>query len=59
MNTHTEDVAKTAPTQELGRPRKATEWRDRLRALQDRVLAFLPTGDEADNGFYDDLSGEP
>jgi antitoxin VapB len=42
---------------ELRRIEVAQPLRERLRPLQDRVLARPATGLEADKDFYDDLSG--
>ena len=52
------DAVKLALENELRRTDKALSLRERLRPLQDRVLARPPTGLEADKEFYDDLSGD-
>jgi antitoxin VapB len=44
---------------ELGRIEKSQPLRERLRNLQDRLLARPATGLEADKDFYDDLSTPP
>lgn len=53
------DAVKQALQNELHRLDQALPLRDRLRSLQDRVLARPATGLEADKSFYDTLSGEP
>lgn len=53
------EVVKQALENELRRLDEALPLRERLRPLQDRVLARPATGLEADKTFYDDLSGEP
>ena len=50
-------AVRTALRNELERVEKAVPLRQRLRALQDRVLSHPPTGLEADKAFYDSLSG--
>jgi len=57
--TNKTDAVKLALRNELQRNRDAIPLRDRLRKLQDRVLAAPSTGDEADKRFYDALSGDP
>jgi antitoxin VapB len=57
--TNKTDAVKLALRNELQRNRDAIPLRDRLRKLQDRVLAAPSTGDEADKTFYDALSGDP
>jgi antitoxin VapB len=42
---------------EIERMDRGVPLRQRVGALQDRVLARPPTGLEADKGFYDALSG--
>jgi antitoxin VapB len=44
---------------ELRRLDEAVPLRDRLRPLQERILARPATGLEADKSFYDELSGNP
>ena len=51
------DAVKVALENELRRIDEAQPLRERLRTLQDRVLARTPTGLEADQAFYDALSG--
>jgi antitoxin VapB len=53
------DAVKLALQNELRRLDAALPLKERLRPLQDRVLARPTTGREADKAFYDDLSGEP
>jgi antitoxin VapB len=53
------DAVKLALENELRRLDEAVPLRDRLRPLQDRVLARPATGLEADKSFYDHLSGNP
>jgi antitoxin VapB len=52
------DAVKLALQNELRRLDEAMPLRERLRSLQERVLARPATGDEADKAFYDDLSGD-
>ena len=52
------DAVKQALENELRRLDQALPLRERLRPLQDRVMARPATGLEADKAFYDDLSGE-
>lgn len=51
------EAVKFALENELRRLEKSQPLRERLRALQNRVLAWHATGLEADKDFYDDLSG--
>ena len=51
------EAVKLALENELRRIEKSQPLRERLRPLQDRVLARPATGLEADKDFYDDLSG--
>jgi antitoxin VapB len=53
------EAVRTALENELQRLDKAIPLRERLRALQERVLLRPPTGLEADKAFYDELSGNP
>ena len=53
------DVVRLALENELRRLDEALPLRERLRPLQDRVMARPATGLEADKAFYDDLSGDP
>ena len=57
--THTNktDAVRIALEHELRRLDEAVPLRERLRALQERVLSRPTTGLEADKAFYDDLSG--
>ena len=59
--THTTktEAVKTALENELQRLDKAIPLRERLRALQERVLRRPATGLEADKAFYDEISGDP
>ena len=52
------EAVKMALENELRRLDVSEPLRERLRPLQERVLARPPTGLEADKAFYDDLSGE-
>lgn len=53
------DAVRQALENELLRLDQALPLRERLRSLQDRVMARPATGLEADKAFYDDLAGEP
>jgi antitoxin VapB len=53
------DAVKLALENELRRMDEALPLRDRLRPLQDRVLARPATGLDADKAFYDEVSGHP
>ena len=52
------EAVKLALENELRRLDQALPLRERLRPLQQRVLAGPATGLEADKAFYDELSGE-
>jgi antitoxin VapB len=52
------DAVKLALENELRRIEEALPLRERLRPLQDRVLARPATGLEADKAFYDEVSGD-
>ena len=52
------DAVKMALENELRRIEEALPLRERLRSLQNRVLARPATGSEADKAFYDELSGD-
>ena len=52
------EAVKLALENELRRIEAAVPLRERLRPLQDRVLARPTTGLEADKAFFDALSGE-
>ena len=52
------EAVKLALENELRRIEQAMPLRERLRPLQDRVLARPATGLEADKAFFDALSGE-
>lgn len=52
------EAVKLALENELRRMDDALPLRERLRPLQDRVLARPATGLEADKDFYDELSGD-
>ena len=52
------DAVKLALEHELRRLDQALPLRERLRPIQDRVLARPATGLAADKAFYDELSGE-
>jgi antitoxin VapB len=53
------EAVKLALQNELRRIDQARPLRERLRPIQDRILARPATGLEADKEFYDALSGEP
>ena len=53
------DAVRQALENELLRLDQALPLRERVRPLQDRVMARPATGLEADKAFYDDLGGEP
>ena len=52
------DAVRHALENELRRLDQKLPLRERLRSLQERVMARPATGLEADKAFYDDLSGE-
>jgi antitoxin VapB len=52
-------AVKLALEHELQRLDEVLPLRERLRPLQDRVMARPATGGEADKAFYDALSGNP
>ncbi|MGH7103185.1 MAG: type II toxin-antitoxin system VapB family antitoxin [Acetobacteraceae bacterium] len=52
------EAVKRALENELSRIEQTVPLRERLRPLQDRVLARPATGLEADKAFYDELSGD-
>jgi antitoxin VapB len=52
------DAVRMALENELRRLDAAIPLRDRLRPLQERILARPATGLEADKAFYDELSGD-
>lgn len=52
------DAVKLALENELRRLDAAVPLRQRLRPLQERVLARPATGRNADKAFYDELSGD-
>jgi antitoxin VapB len=52
-------AVKLALEHELQRLDEALPLRERLRPLQERVMARPATGLEADTAFYDQLSGNP
>ena len=51
------DAVRVALEHELQRLDEAVPLRERLRALQSRVMSRPATGLEADKAFYDELSG--
>ena len=59
QHTSKTEAVRTALENELQRLDKAIPLRERLRALQERVLRRPATGLEADKAFYDELSGDP
>ena len=52
------EAVRRALQNELRRLDAALPLRERLRPVQDRVIARPPTGQEADKAFYDGLSGD-
>ena len=52
------DAVRLALEEELRRISEAIPLRERLRPLQKRIMSRPPTGLEADNAFFDDLSGD-
>ena len=57
MHVNKTDAVRQALENELSRLDQALPLRERLRPLQDRVMARPATGLEADKAFYDTLSG--
>jgi antitoxin VapB len=53
------EAVKLALENELRRLDEAVPLKERLRPLQQRILARPSTGLEADKAFYDDLNGDP
>lgn len=53
------DAVRLALESELRRLDEAIPLRERLRPIQNRILARPATGLDADKAFYDDLSGDP
>jgi len=53
------EAVRLALENELRRLDDALSLKERLRLLQDRVMARPATGYDADKAFYDELSGEP
>jgi len=53
------EAVRIALENELRRLDEAIPLRERLKPLQDRILAHPATGLDADKAFYDDLSGDP
>ena len=52
------DAVRLALKGELRRTMEAVPLAERVKILQDRILAYPPTGEEADKAFYDTLSGD-
>ncbi len=52
------DAVKLALQSELRRAVESVPLRERIRPLQDRILARPATGEQADKEFYDALSGD-
>ena len=52
-------AAKRAVENELRRLDQSVKLAERLRPIQDRILAHPATGLEADKEFYDSLCGDP
>ena len=53
------EAVRLALENELHRLDDALSLKERLRLLQDRVMARPATGYDADKAFYDELNGEP
>lgn len=53
------EAVKLALENELRRIDQAKPLRERLRPLQERILARPATGQSADKAFYDEFSGDP
>jgi antitoxin VapB len=53
------DAVRLALQNELRRLDEAVPLRERIRTIQQRILARPETGLEADKAFYDALSGNP
>ncbi|HEY7576401.1 MAG TPA: type II toxin-antitoxin system VapB family antitoxin [Acetobacteraceae bacterium] len=58
MHTTKTAAVKHALRSEIERMDRGVPLRQRVRALQERVLARPPTGLDADKAFYDALSGQ-
>jgi antitoxin VapB len=52
------EAVKLAVREQLKRDNAAIPLWERLKPIQDRVLAHPPTGLEADKAFFDELSGD-
>ena len=52
------EAVRSALEGELRRLAQVAPLRERVRAIQDRILRRPSTGFEADKAFYDDLSGK-
>jgi len=52
------DAVMLALKEELRRAKEAVPLKERIKALQERVLARPATGLEADKAFFDSLSGD-
>jgi antitoxin VapB len=52
------DAVMFALKEELRRTVEAVPLMEQIRILQDRILAYPPTGKEADKAFFDSLSGD-
>ncbi len=52
------DAVMVALKEELRRTMEAVPLIERIRIIQDRILAYPPTGKEADKAFFDSLSGD-
>jgi len=52
------DAVMLALKGELRRTMEGVPLAERVKILQDRILAYPPTGDEADKAFFDSLSGD-
>ena len=52
------DAVMLALKEELRRSVEAVPLMEQIRILQDRILAYPPTGKEADKALFDSLSGD-
>lgn len=52
------DAVKLALENELRKSDYSRPLRDRIKAIQDEILSYPPTGLEADKAFYDSLNDE-
>lgn len=59
LGTSTTEAVRRALENELQRLDPTVPLLERIRPIQERVLARPATGFEADKAFYDELSGDP